>query len=236
MSDHDFPTMMDGRRAPRQPTVKCWNLLLDDLPRKYHWLKDDIKVSGYSLDWLIESTGEHLGGFSGASARKGPLTVLLDDATDPVPLPGHVVSITKGAITGWYRVEETSEPMEGKAQVTLTLTLTRMVNPFFTGLLSADEGDTFRLELSLATMDPVTTIATNPVNHRDGSVKAYSLEPLGETTAFPGITIDPATGEISVAVATAVAGVYELDVLATDTLTNKRTLKGGCRLVVTITA
>lgn len=240
MSDSNFPTMTDGRRGPRQPIVKCWNILESSLPKRYHWLKDSIKASGMSLDHLVEDTGEHVGGFSGASARKGSLTILLDDAADKIPLPGMVIELVKAGaaapVSSYYRVDEADEPMEGKQQVTVTLTVTRLVHPFFTGILSEDEGDTKRVTYSIATMGTTETITAAPVNHRTGSTKAYSLLALNDTTTFPGIEINASTGVITITKASVAAGVYEVDVLATDTLANKRTLKGGCKLVVTITA
>jgi hypothetical protein len=237
MSDTDFPTFTDGRRSPRQPIVKCWNILEDALPKRYHWLKDDIKVSGMALDHVIETTGEHVGGFSGASARKGTLTLLLDSADDSYPLPGHIVSIQKGAVLGWYRVDDASAPNDGKQQVTVALTVTRIIHPFFSDLLSEDEGEVSRQTFSIAAISVTTTITPDPVNHRTGSTKLYELTPEGETASLPaGVAIASSTGVITLTAASLVAGTYYLDVTAKDTLAPKRTLKGGNHLVLTITA
>jgi hypothetical protein len=233
----DFPTFTDGRRAPRQPIVKCWNILSSNLPVRFHWLSDDIKTSGMSVDHIIESSGEHVGGFAGASARKGNLTLLLDNADDAVPQPGHVISLQKGAVTEWYKVDESSAPNQGKNQVTITLTVTRLIHPLFTGLLSEDEGDLKRVTYSIASMNATETITAAPVNTRSGATLTCALAAEGESAALPaGVAIDATTGVITITKASVVAGTYYIDVTCQDVLANKRTLKGGCHLVLTITA
>jgi hypothetical protein len=235
MSDQDFPTFNDGRRAPRQPTINWWNVLVGGLPTSLIWLEDDIKASGYSVSHTVESTGEPLGGFSGASVRSGTVSIQVDDASAPIPLPGHVVSIIKGSVTNWYVVEEVSDPFKGKEAVRLTLTLRRIINPFFTQLLSPDEGDTFRITFSKGGGDK--TYAGLPVNTRTGATIACALAPLGTTGSVPaGVTIGATTGIIAVTAATVAIGVYQLDVTCADTLLNKRTNTGGNQLWLTVTA
>ncbi|MBX3751401.1 MAG: putative Ig domain-containing protein [Opitutaceae bacterium] len=236
MPAYDFPQFTDGRRGVRSPTVKCYNILSGGNPIQLHYIDDDIKGSSFSLDHILEGDGEHLGGYTKASIRSGTLNVQLDKADDTEPMPGHVIGLTKKSVEGFYQVREASFPGQRNNVVRGALNLVRIVNPFFTGLLSEDEGDTKRVTYSIAAMGTTETIDPQPVNHRTGATKAYSAT-LSSGAALPaGIAINASTGVITITKADVVAGVSTIKVVATDTLTNKRTLEGEATLVLTITA
>lgn len=235
MSAPDFPSFSDGRRAVRFPTVKCYNHLVSSAARQYHYIEDDIKHAGLSVDHMLEGDGEHVGGYAKAGLRSGNLAIQLDAADDPVPLPGHVIGLTKNSGTEeFYVVTDTSAPNKRNDQVRLALTVKRIINPFFTGLLSSDLGDSLAYTFSKAAGNASITAA--PVNHRSGATKAYSGIQSDGTALPAGLTVNAATGVIDITAATIATGSYEIEVIATDTLSGKRTLSGSNVLKLTVTA
>jgi hypothetical protein len=236
MSASDFPQFTDGRRALRSPTVKCYNILSGGNPIQLHYIDDDIKGSSLSVDHILEGDGEDLGSFTKRSMVSGSLNVQLDKADDPQPLEGHIIGLTKNLLEGFYVVREAAFAGARNNIVRGALSLRRIVNPFFTGLLSEDEGDTKRVTYSKATMGTTETIDPQPVNHRTGATKAYSAT-LSSGAALPaGIAIDAGTGVITVTKADVAEATVTIKVVATDTLANKRTLEGEATLVLTVTA
>lgn len=236
MSASDFPQFTDGRRGLRQPTVKCYNLLLSSAPRQYHYIDDDIKGSSFTIDHILEGDGEHLGGFTKKSLTSGPLNIQLDAADQPAPVEAHVIGLMKNLVEGFYTVSESSFPGKAKDVVRGSLSLKRIVNPFFTGLLSEDEGDTKRVSYSKATMATTEDIDPQPVNHRTGATKAYSATQSDGTALPTGVAINVSTGVITITKATVAESTWTIKVVATDTLANKRPLEGEATLVLTVAA
>lgn len=236
MSASDFPQFTDGRRGLRQPTVKCYNLLLNSAPRQYHYIDDDIKGSSLSIDHILEGDGEHLGSYTKKGLTAGNLNLQLDTADQPAPVEAHVIGLMKNLVEGFYVVTESSFPGKAKEVLRGSLSLKRIVNPFFSGLLSEDEGDTKRVSYSKATMATTEDITTAPVNHRTGSTKAYSATQSDGTALPTGVAISSSTGVITITKATVAESTWTIKVVATDTLANKRPLEGEATLVLTVAA
>ena len=233
----DTPSLTDGRRAIKDPIVENLNVLVSAVPLRYHYIDDSLKVSGRLTKHELEGEGDLLGfDVKSSGAREGNMNLQLDKATDTPPDVGHILKVTKGTSIRFYGVVDAPVPNKRNDVVRIGPSLLQLMNPFFQGLLSADEGDTLRQTYSIATMGTTETITTNPQNHRTGSTKAYSAT-LEDGTALPtGIAINASTGVITVTKATVSAAVSTIKVVATDTLANKRTTEGEATLVLTITA
>jgi hypothetical protein len=166
----------------------------------------------------------------------------LNYPTDVMPIPAHILRVTKGTVVKYYGISDANWPGERNAPVRGSVTLIQMIMPFFRGLLSADLGDTLQLTYSIATMAATETLDPLPTNHRTGATKAYSAT-LEDGSALPiGVTISSTTGVISSVKATVVAGTYVIKVVGTDILTTLpsnhawRQLDCEQTLILTITA
>lgn len=246
MSDRDFPTMTDGLRAVRKPTVRCYNLLSGGSARRYHFVSDDIKGSSLSIDHILEGAGAHLGGFVGSGMYSGTLNIQLDRADDPVPQAAHVVSITKKRsavdVETFYVVTEDGAPNEVNNVVRAALAVKRIVNPVLTGLLSEDLGDTKQASYSKAAMGTTETIDVGGKNLRTGSTVTYAATQSDGSALPAGIAISSSTGVITITKADVAEGTVTIEVTCQDLKSTlptdhpARTRTGIATLILTIAA
>lgn len=226
----DFPSFTDGRRGVKDPVVT--NLMTGTV---YHYIKDSFKVGGRAIDHELEGEGDHLGSDTKSSGcEKGVLNIQLNKATDDAPQVAHVLKVVKGTSTKYYVVTEEPHDMERNNVVRLGVPLTQVVNPFFSALVSAAEGDTYRKTHSKAQADWV--FPTLPVNHRTGSTKAYSATQSDGSAVPAGFVINAGTGIITVTSATIAIGVYTIKVVGTDVLAPYTDREGEATLELTVTA
>lgn len=236
MGDILTPSFTDGKAGVRSPTLRNLSVLVSGSPLVYHYVKESLKEEGMSLEHVLDGEGVFLGSDTkGTGKKSGTISLQYKKATDAVALPGHVLELVKGASTEYYVVQEDPEEIERRSVKRASPSVLRIMHPFFTGLQSQALGDTLLLTKSIATPS-TSTLATNPVNHRTGSTKAYSALQSDGSALPAGVAISSSTGVITFTHASMVAGTYDIKVTALDTLAGYDDLESQNTLLLTVTA
>jgi hypothetical protein len=222
MSENTFPSTpgyIDGRSSVPDYIVKCHNLQLNSAPRRYMYVDDDIGI-GATANKSQDPSGRHIGSNTVSGAEEGPLAVALMQYDDPVPKPGYVMELR-----GKYYVvsDKVGAKREKGKTVRVTLPCLEIVNPLMLGLLS-ETGQ--YVEKTATAASAMTSISAAAVNTRASATVTYAA------TGLPSaVTCNASTGVISGTPAT--AGVYEIEVVCTDTLAgSERKGSGWIRLTV----
>ena len=174
---------------------------------------------------------EPLGSDTRTGFRKGTLNLQYTLAVDELPgaanqmHPGFIVSFR-----GRYYVVGNVKPKVVKNEVIkFSVAVLELQNPFIPGLLST-LGQQLTRSVNVNTANTVNAAA---IANRTNSVLTYSVEMWNApgTAAPAGITINSTTGTLTV---NAIAGSYDVRVIATDTLTGYDVNYGQGRYTPTV--
>lgn len=198
-------------------------------------VEDWSRTKGANQTTALGALGEHIGSDTRSGAISGSFTAVYADIDDALPsdaqtvLPGHIFSIA-----GMYVVAgAVSEAFKSSEALKFTVPFVQVVSPVITSLLSSEysQGKAF----THASGSTYTSAAQTVVNTRAGATGSYSLRTCVRTggTVPANCTINSTTGVITYT--TPVAGSYSFDVVYTETLAGKPTLKGFSTDYLTIT-
>lgn len=226
------PSFTDGRAAILNPLVECLNLSGDGTTyQRYEYLSDSIDREAVEKEHA-DADGSPLGSDTREGFTKGAINLQLTKASHSIPRPGHIIHLDIGSGDEYYiagkfgRARTRSEVVKGALQVK------RAYNPIVTSLLSEAYGQRKALTQAAGALSGSLAAAQTLVNTRSGSTVVYSLAAAPGYTVPGWLSINSSTGALS---GTAVAGSWELYIIATETLTGEESRAGFGVLAMTIT-
>jgi hypothetical protein len=226
------PRFTDGLAAILDPLVQCLNLAGDGTTyQRYTYLNDSITTEG-SDEEHADGELHPLGGSSSAGFEKGGLSIRATKATHKLPKPGHVLECDFGAGLEYYRVNAQGRARANRQMVAGSFNVTRLYNPFPLECLSEAYGQRAIKTQAAGALAGSFTSALTAKNVRTGGTVAWSLVAKPNYTVPAWLSINSSTGALS---GTAVAGTWELMIVATETLTNEETRAGFGVLSLVIT-
>lgn len=225
------PVMTDGRIGIQNPIVECLNYAGDGTTyQRYEYLSDNIDREAVEKEHT-DADGGPLGSDTREGFEKGSINLMVTKASHSIARPGHVVRLDTGGGFEYYVAGKFGRARTRNEQIKGALAVKRLIHPVIATLLSSAYGQGYAHAQAAGALAGAFLTPTT-LNTRVGGTLAYTLAAAPGSTVPGWLSINASTGVLS---GTAVAGTWEVDVIATETLTGFATHQGFGRLSLTIT-